>query len=328
MEKKTVVVTGIGGNVGQGIVRNLRLTGLPLRIIGTNVTDFSGGNHLVDEFYKVPYAFDPDFLPAMQAIVNQTNADLVVPSTDFEVYYLGKMQDSLGCLLATSGENAAGIYLDKYLTWEHHQKFGIPFATSYLPSSYSGQFKNAIAKPRKGRGSRGLMKNNFDPKMLSDEEYMVQELFEGKEITTAVYRSYITNQITGLLTMERSLENGATNYCRVVYPFDTQLLAMAERMSECSDLKGSFNIQSIVTASGEIVPFEVNCRISGTNSIRSHFGFKDVEYTVRELLYHEPAPKPEIRSGVAQRILLDVIYPDVQDETELEKNATDSFIIF
>lgn len=328
MEKKTVLITGIGGNVGQGILRNLRYSGLPIRLIGTNVTEFSPGSHLVDDFHQVPYAFDPGFQDTMLRVLEIENVDLVIPSTDFEVFYLSSISEKLPCRLAASGPFAAETYLDKYLTWKHHRKFEIPFSASFLPSEYNGNFEKAIAKPRKGRGSRGLMKLNFDTSVLSDSEYLIQQMHEGKEITTAVFVSYLTGEILGLLTMDRSLENGATTYCRVVQDYDRELLQIARKMVQYADLKGSFNIQSIVTLTGEIQPFEVNCRISGTNSIRTHFGFKDVEYTVRELLYGEAIPKPVIQPGVAHRILMDVIYPDVVDESTLKKTASDSFFIF
>lgn len=328
MEKKTVIVTGIGGNVGQGIVRNLRNSGLPLRIVGTNVLPFSPGNHLVDAFYQVPFAYDPGFLAAMQEIMETESADLTIPSTDYEVYYLSAHAHLFPGKIAASGPIAAELYLDKYLSWKHHSSVSIPFADSILPSAYQNQFEKAIAKPRKGRGSRGILKLRFDAGQLSDDEYMVQELHEGKEITTAVYVGYLTGKIIGLLTMERSLENGTTTFCKVNFSYDQALMKIAAEMVAHSDLRGSFNIQSIVNAKGEIVPFEINCRISGTNSIRSHFGFKDVEYTVRELLYNQAIEPPQIIPGVAQRILMDVIYPGCTDEAKLKKDCSDTFVVF
>lgn len=328
MEKKTVVVTGIGGNVGQGILRNLKASGLPLRIIGLNVTPFSPGNHLVDTFYTVPFAYDSSYIPSIISIVKNEKVDLIIPSTDYEVYYLALHAHEIACPLAASGPDAAGTYLDKYLTWERHEKLGIPFASSLLPSAYQGQFSRAIAKPRKGRGSRGIMIDQFDPTLLKDEEYMVQELVEGEEITSAVYRSYLTGSIAGLITMSRSLEHGTTTYTRVVRQYDQTMEKMAGAMCQIPDLRGSFNIQAIVAKDGTIIPFEINCRISGTNSIRSQFGFKDVEYTIRELLYNETISPPTIQDGVAQRILMDVIYPGVASESQLTGTATDQFSIF
>ena len=73
--------------------------------------------------------------------------------------------------------------------------------------------------------------------------------------------------------------------------------------------RGSCNVQSRVTSMG-IIPFEINCRISGTNSVRSQFGFNDVAYTVQEyLLSQRPAP-PKVIKGTALRVILDIIYPE------------------
>jgi len=328
MEKRTIIVTGIGGNVGQGIVRNLRFSGMDLQIIGTNSADFTSGNHLVDSFYQVPFAYDPGYVDSILGIIANEPVDLIIPSTDYEVYYLSLNADKIPCKIATSGTFASEVYLDKYLTWKHHSDKNIPFAKSFLPSQYNADFTSAIAKPRKGRGSRGILKNDFDASKLSDDEYMIQELHLGNEITTAVYVSYLTGKLVGLINMERSLENGATNYCKVNFEYDKQLQSMAEKMIAHSDLKGSFNIQSIVNKEGEIIPFEINCRISGTNSIRTHFGFRDVEYTAKELLLGETIKQPTIIPGVAHRILMDVIYPNCADESQLKKDATDSHIVF
>lgn len=324
METKTVLVTGIGGNVGQGIIRNLRASQYPLRILGTNTAEWSAGNHLVDEFYKVPFAFDEGYIPLIIDVVKNEKIDLIIPSTDFEIYYLSKSHLDIPCKIACSDSDAAFIYLDKYLTWTEHQKLSIPFAESYLPTAYSGQFNRAIAKPRKGRGSRGLMKDVLKVDGLNDDEYMIQEMISGQEITTAVYCKYSDREILGLITMERTLDNGATNYCKVIDEYDSELLKIAEKMVANFGLKGSFNIQSIVNHNRVIYPFEVNCRISGTNSIRSGFGFNDVVYTVEELLFNKVPEQPKISKGVAYRYLADIIYP-VSDG--LKGNNDDAFIL-
>jgi carbamoyl-phosphate synthase large subunit len=92
-------------------------------------------------------------------------------------------------------------------------------------------------------------------------------------------------------------------------------------------LKGSFNIQSIVNHNGDVIPFEINCRISGTNSIRHNLGFQDVKYTLQEFLYNELPDKPKPINGMATRILLDVIYPEITDEKNIN-NSSSNYIIY
>ena len=320
MERKTILVTGIGGNVGQGIIRNIIASEYPVKIIGTNISVLSAGNHLVDLFYEVPYGYDNEYIPLLKKISEKEKVDLIIPSTDYETYFLSKNQNEFSCKIACSGTNSTEIYLDKFVSWQMHEKHNIPFAKSVLPSDYKSQFNKAIAKPRKGRGSKGLIFNYTNDPLLKDEEYLIQELHEGTEITTAVYRSFIDDEILGLISMERSLENGATTYCKVISDYDEKILEIAKGMTKAFDLKGSFNIQSIITKKSEIIPFEINCRISGTNSIRSSFGFKDVQYTIEELLWGIKPEKPEIIPGIAFRYLSDIIYPNPKEIKGINKD--------
>jgi carbamoyl-phosphate synthase large subunit len=324
LESKTVLVTGIGGNVGQGIIRNILDTNFPIKIIGTNISKLSAGNHWVDSFYIVPYGYAGNYIKEIKKIIEKEKIDLIIPSTDFETYTLSQNEKQLTCKISCSGKNATSIYLDKYDTWLHHSKYSIPFSQSSLPSEYSSQFEQNIAKPRQGRGSKGLVFNIQDTSSLRDKEYLIQNLEQGIEITTAVYRSYINKEILGFISMERSLENGATTYCRVTKEHDSQIEKIAQKMILHSDLRGSFNIQSIVNKKNQVIPFEINCRISGTNSIRSGFGFKDVKYTLEELLWARNPEKINTSNGIAFRYLHDVIYPHGIDEN-LKGNQTDNF---
>ncbi|MCD6068722.1 MAG: ATP-grasp protein [Bacteroidetes bacterium] len=315
MDKKRILVTGIGGNVGQGILRNILSLELPVELFGCNVVEFSPGNYFCKEVFKVPFAYDKEYIPAIKDIVVSQKIDLVIPSTDYEVYYLAKHRDEIPCTVATSGPIASGLYLDKYKTFLHHKKYDIPFADSVLPGQYKGQFGDIILKPREGRGSRGIFINPTNLDGFSDDKYMVQPLLKGKEITTAFYVDK-QRKLHGMITMERSLENGTTTACNVIMEYDAQLLPILNRIILASDVEGAVNLQSIVTEDRAIVPFEVNCRISGTNSIRSNFGFKDVWYTLQENLYHTAPDKVEVTKGKAVRVLMDIIYKEDQSDQQ------------
>ncbi|MCH2043291.1 MAG: ATP-grasp domain-containing protein [Saprospiraceae bacterium] len=325
MDQKNILVTGIGGNVGQGIIRNIRATTFPIRVIGTNVRSFSAGNHLCDAFYEVPYAYDESYIPSIQKIIKKEKIELIIPATDYEAYYLTHNLAQLSCPVAASSAETTAIYLDKYATYLHHAKYNIPFAEACEPSAYKGNFSEYILKPKKGRGSRGLHINPKDWTGFSDEEYMVQELIRGTEITTAFYVDASQN-LHGYITFERELENGATNRCVVVDKYDALLEPILRKMMQYADLRGAANLQSIVTKEGEIYPFEVNCRISGTNSIRANFGFKDVQYTLEEYLYKQEPSPIQLSKGVAVRILMDVIYPDQTDFEQLSDNSASHYL--
>lgn len=323
----TVLVTGIGGNVGQGVARNVKRSFPEIRIIGCNTVLMTVGNHLVDECVQVPLGTDPNYLDRIKQIVRDHAVNLIIPSTDSEMYELSQVREDFPTLIASSGLLANEIYMDKWESYKFHQAHGIAFAESWLPSKFNFSPGEYIAKPRKGRGSRGLV---FDTSKFPDlnDEYLIQSKISGIEITTAVYVSFIDRQIKGIITFQRQLENGTTSRCEVIEEFNTELLKIANAIVSNTDIKGSFNIQSIVHENtGEIVPFEINCRISGTNSLRSLLGFEDVKYTVEELLNNVMC-KPFIvnSSGGAFRFLSDIVYFSPFDE--LKGNNSDIFCKF
>ena len=324
MEAKTVLVTGIGGNVGQGILRNIASLNLSIRLIGTDIASFTPGNHLCDATYKVPYSYDESYIPTLQNIIDKEKVDLVLPSTDYEVYYLSQNAEKLNAIVVASDAKTAKTYLDKYESYVYLSQNNIPFAKSWLTGDYDFSEKEIIAKPREGRGSRGILLNPENPNQLPNG-YMIQPLAKGIEITTAVYVNK-QGKLHGLFTMERSLTNGTTTESRVVFQYDNEITIIAEKMIALGGLIGSFNIQSIVTTKGEIVPFEINCRISGTNSIRHNLGFQDVKYVIQEYLLNEAPDEPKPIEGIATRILMDVVYPNISNFSNLNNNSVSHII--
>lgn len=315
MEAKKVLVTGIGGNVGQGILRNIRDSFPEVNIVGVDIASFTSGNYLCNKTYQVPYSYEHTYIEAITRIVEKENIHVIIPSTDYEVYYLALNQTNINAIVVASDFKIAKVYLDKYETFLYHRKNNIPFAQSWLPEEYDFSEGEIIAKPREGRGSRGILINPSSPKDLP-KGYMIQPLLKGKEITTAVYVTR-ENTLHSIFTMERELTNGTTSKSAVIFDYDILLKDIIQKMIGLGGLRGSFNLQSIVTERGEIIPFEVNCRISGTNSIRHNLGFQDVKYALQEYLFNQKPDVAKPINGIATRIFLDVIYPEASDENEL-----------
>ena len=320
MEEKTILVTGIGGNVGQGVLRNIRSTKPEIKIVGTDISSFTPGNHLCDITYLLPYAYTENYIAEIKKIIIAERVDLIIPTTDYEVYYLSLNKTEIGTKVAASESSIALKYLDKYLTYLHHLENDIPFAKSWLPSTYDGSCNSVILKPREGRGSRGVQINPPSIKDFNDT-YMVQPLHIGVEITTAFYVKR-DGTLHGLFTMERELNNGATSKSKTTKKYDIELEKIISKMIECGGLYGSINLQSIVDENNCVIPFEVNCRISGTNSIRHNLGFQDVKYTIEEYVFGlNPSPIKAIE-GIAIRMLTDIIYPFATNEIELNNKQS------
>ncbi len=318
---KNILVSGIGGNVGQGVLMNINSMNSPIKVIGMDICQYTAGNHLCSKVYSVPYAYDGKYIPKVIDVCEKERIDLIIPTTDYEVCYLSQFQSQIPSKVLGNPFETAKVFLDKYRTWRIFESYNIPFAQSWTVEDYkSDNLTKIIAKPRKGRGSRGIILNPTNIQELG-EDYMIQNYIEGIELTSAIYVTK-DKKLIGPLTFERELEAGATQKCWVSCEFDDQILSIATKINNALELVGPINIQSRVNGDGKVIPFEINGRYSGTNSIRGKLGFNDVEMGINEHLFEIPplAPK-KIRKGVAVRLIKDVIYPEISNIEEISSKS-------
>lgn len=174
---KTVLVTGIGGHVGQGILRNLRAFEPSLRIVGTDIAASTAGHHYCDAFQRVPYAYDPAYPAAIEGVCVREAIDLIIPATDYETYHLALIRDRLPTLLGSPAGSAL-MCLDKYATAVAFRERGIPFVDTVLPSGYGGEWGSIVVKPREGRGSHGVHIDPEDWRRFNDRAGQLVGAFE------------------------------------------------------------------------------------------------------------------------------------------------------
>jgi carbamoyl-phosphate synthase large subunit len=315
------MVTGIGGHVGQGVLRNLRSLERPLRLLGTDIGASTAGHYFCDVFRQVPYAYDPAFRETVLRICREEKVDLIIPVTDYEAYHLALMREQLPRLLGSSAAFAKTC-LDKYDTHSAFRQRGIPFVDTVLPSSYRGEWGDIIVKPREGRGSRNVHVSPPDWRQF-DDSFIVQRRLIGPELTTAFYVAQ-DGTVVGHVTFERTLFAGFTLRANVTREYDEAFSAIIDMVVRSFEVRGSCNIQSIATAKGPI-PFELNSRYSAIAAFSSQFGFEDVRYGAEELLFGIRPTAPTIRTGGVHRIFLDIVYPD-QDLDRIGSGPAGAYI--
>lgn len=320
---KKILVTGIGGNVAHGVLKNILGLKIKAFLVGTDVKKVSAGNHLCNRVYQVPLSSSADYIPTIIKICKKEKIDLIIPTTDYETYYLALAKEQLPTL-ASSDVNVAYTFLNKYQTWLAFKKAHIPFAETRLPSEYEDEFDEIIVKLAEGVGSKGVYINPENPKSFSDE-YVIQKLYKGEEITTAFYVTK-DKKLLGFITFKRSLYHGTTTICEVIFKYDQALKKLIKQIVENFDIKGSCDIQSIATKDGKVIPFELNCRLSGTNSIRGEFGFEDVRYTIEEYLFDRKVKKPTIKKGSSIKIWVDIVYPGISLK-DIKDKSTKHYIL-
>jgi len=117
--KKTIVLTGIGGNTAQGIARSLKTHMDEYRLVGTDSDRYNLllGKKYVEKTYLLPPASSASYIDKLSRIVKLEKADLLVPSPDPEVYVVSKYRDEIGTQVMLPSHKTIEIAQDKWITY-------------------------------------------------------------------------------------------------------------------------------------------------------------------------------------------------------------------
>ena len=329
MSDITVLVLGLGGNVSQGILKALRLSSLPIRVVGACVSPTSAGLYGADRALISPPASDPKFIDWLIDTCRREGVDAVLTGVEPILAVLADHPDleaSASAKIIVSSPAALAVGGDKLRTSHWLREHGLGFARSVRSEDEQAAQSLAadcgfplIAKPRRGKGSQGvtLIDDKADlERMLSISDYVIQEYLGRPEAEyTVACWSDRDAQVRGCIVMRRELTAGTTTAVRV----DSLPSAREEAVRIASELRplGPCNVQMRMV-DGRPVCFEINVRFSGTTPIRARLGFNDVEATLRHFVVGESAiDLPEITSGSALRLWRE-IYPDPESMAMLE----------
>jgi len=314
-KKINILVLGVGGNVSQGILRALAISKLKYKLVGACVSDESLGLYLCDIAYISPYASDEHFLDWLVKTCNYEEIDIILTGVEEVILRLAtekeRIHNETNAIFISSDLNTLEIGMDKLKTceWLMQNKCAFPaFASCDNVSDINKLVSTCgyplISKPRKGKGSNGiLIINNEDELELIHKlkHYVVQQYIgnENSEYTVACYCDNKGNLVE-LIIMKRVLKNGTTVKAEV----EQNEIIRKEAVKICQALKprGPLNIQMRLDKKGAPVCFELNIRFSGTASMRARFGFNDVEALIREnVLYENVISFFNVTDGIAFR---------------------------
>ncbi|NHQ59245.1 ATP-grasp domain-containing protein [Chlorobium sp. BLA1] len=281
---KTVLITGIGGDIAQAAATIIREARPDIRLIGVDMHEQHGGMLFVDEFIRIPAATSPDYLDSIRHIIASKAVDIMIPMSEPELGVTGPLLMELGenrCI--TAGTEVIQAGLDKFATINALTGFGLPVPWTFpsnqsVPSEYP-----CILKNRYGSGSRAVFRvhDMQEAQYLANKypDAIFQEMLEpaDREITCAVYRR--RDGAVATLQMLRRLAGGFTGWAKVIK--DEETASMCEVIAKGLNLRGSMNIQLRITDRGPRV-FEINPRFSSTVLMRHLIGFSDLLWALEE----------------------------------------------
>lgn len=281
---KKILVTGIGGDVAQGIATIIRESYSDYYLVGTDLSEYNAARVFVDKFYIVPAASSKiDYISHLKKIFNAENIDIVIPTTEPELEVVKSGIPISGISWITCGESTIEVGIDKLKTIECLSGLGIQVPWTQPVALGTPNVFPCILKSRFGSGSRNffVVRDVDDATFLSRRypDAIFQELLlpDDQEVTCAVYRT--RDQQIGVLQLLRRLTGGLTSWAKVIDIAEIE--ETCKVLAEALSLQGSMNVQLRITDKG-IRIFEINPRFSSTALMRHRMGFSDVLWAIAE----------------------------------------------
>ncbi len=346
-----VLVTGVGGSgIGSQVLKALRLSGLALRITGTDTTAASTGVQEVDQFRVLPSAKDPAYADEILRLCREHHIQVLFPGSEPELLILSRNRERLeqaGVLLPVNRREVIETCLDKFKTNRFLAENGFSFPQSYRVSSRSEipaiESYPVIIKPNTGgSGSNGVMIAQ-NPEELTvfvsfllqvNPDLVVQEYVgdEESEYTVGVLSS-LEGSIINSIAVHREIRSGLGNRLRVKNHTGRRELGdylvvssgisqgrvgrFPEVTGPCETIArklgsaGPLNIQCRLV-NGRVMVFEINPRYSGTTPLRALAGFNEPGIMIRKYLLQE---KIETHFPYAEKLILRTLKEVIVAET-------------
>ncbi len=298
-DEKSVLITCVGGGVGQAIIKSLYNT--PYKIISADGEILGTGLYASPKAYTVPYANSPGYIERLLQICQAEKCSLIFPGLDAELPMLARERQrfiDIGTIPVVSSSDIVEIADDKLATHNFLVLNSLPTPSTYLLSEEVTEYLSFpfILKPRNG-GFRSHNvffirdKREFSMRLsvINAADYIAQEYIEGDEYTCGSVN--FDGKCYGIIVMKRVLRDGDTYKAFVVS--DPEIVGYVKRAAEALKPFGPCNFQLRVCGGVPYI-FEINARCSGTTYCRSLAGFNE-PLMVADFLVYGKLPEYEIQ---------------------------------
>ncbi|RWU05458.1 ATP-grasp domain-containing protein [Pedobacter chitinilyticus] len=277
-----IAVSGVGGGVGQSILKSLENSGY--NIIALDGEVLAPGLYASKSSYLIPYANNPDYIASLLDIFEREKVDLFFPGLDAELMPLALNKDlfsKIGTTVVVSSPEVIEISDNKLQTYIKLTEAGVTVPTTVDAKDFDLNMINfpIIIKQKVG-GARSknifLAKNEDEWNAIranmgtTIDKYIVMEYIEGDEYTCGSVN--LDNMCKGVIVMRRILRDGDTHKCFSVK--DELIEQSVRRVVEAIKPFGACNVQLRVKDNVPYI-FEINARCSGTTASRTLCGFNE-----------------------------------------------------
>lgn len=288
-----ILVTGCGGDIGQSIGKILLKSPFTKNLFGIDISDKNAAQFIFPNFSIGLPISHPEYSRTLESFIENNDIDLIIPMAEPEIRYFSKQNilEKIGkAKMITASSFALEVGFDKYKTAQFLEANGLPFPKTDLAKDVKEITSfPVILKSRKGSGSRDIYKINsmFEFSFFTRnqiEDLVLQEFIPDHdgEFTCGLFRSSAFEIRT--LIFKRELHGGHSGYGEVIE--SSTITHLLEKLAVKLDLKGSINVQLRIKDDLPKI-FEINPRFSSTVLFRHLLDFKDLEWSIQDVLKQE-----------------------------------------
>lgn len=292
MASERIAVSGVGGGVGQSVIKALYQTNY--QIVGLDGEFMGTGLYAVPKSYHIPYARSEQFIPRLIEVLRLEKCSLMFPGMDAELPKLSAnkalIQERTGTCVVVSSPEVVEIADNKLLTTRFLENIGLPAPKTYdLAQLLNGEAAlnlPFIIKPMTG-GARSKDVHRIATEAdlarliptIEPEQFVAQEYIEGDEYTCGTVS--FEGDCFGTIIMRRVLRDGDT--VKSFVEFNPAIDEVLRQVLNMLKPFGSMNIQ-LRMRGGVPYIFEFNARCSGTTAARALSGFNEPQIVADFLL--------------------------------------------
>jgi carbamoyl-phosphate synthase large subunit len=295
-----VLVTGAHGDSGQGLLKALRLSRMPLELHGCDTSERGLGTAFVRWLHLVPPATArAEYIACLDQICRNHRIDAVVPSVPAEIDALSGLSDPVALpsgipvvCLPRAYRDAFDDKLSCYRALDGYVPLA-PYADGASPSEVQEFVARrgfpVVVKRRNGRGGEAFQvvecAGDLGAAIAKTPDPVLQSWIDdsGGEYTVGLFAT--PDRVVSICFRRRLGRTGSSWFAETVR--DPEVRKYAETIARVSGLRGSANVQLRKSSEGMRL-LEVNARFSSLAPARAVAGFRDVEWSLRLALGREP----------------------------------------
>ena len=265
-EISVVLIPGAAAPAGINAIKSLRMGGYKGKIVATDSSYLSAGFFMSDFNEVIPEADDQSFLKRLLEIIKGHKVQVLMPTSGYDIYPYSehrKLLLEMGVHAIVSDRKSLEICRDKMQTYQYlRHDFTLPATTDN--ANHINQFP-VIAKPRFGKGSRGIMRidDESELKYISSkmDDLIYQEFLPGTEYTIDVLCDLNEKPLTAVPRIRIQTKAGISTKGKIVR--DAKLEEICMNIASRIRIRGPCCIQMKEASDGSLKLVEVNPRMGG-----------------------------------------------------------------